>query len=234
MVGNEGRVVGIDHIPEIVATSLENVKNDDETLLRDKYVIRASNENVGYCKTLGDTETTNFDGATSTSEDNMRNCKAVKDSENIVCQATSTAAAANHDAAARAAFSDTTSADTASADAAADHAVAAATAPDRAFSKAGPLSLVVGDGRLGLASEGPFDAIHVGAAAPEIPEALLRQLAPGGRMIIPVGPEATRSAVETDQFLLRIDKDLEGKVETKKLMGVIYVPLTDKEHQLNR
>ena len=110
-----------------------------------------------------------------------------------------------------------------------DGAEAACSAASR-----GPLSLVIGDGRLGYPSAGPYNAIHVGAAAPEIPEALVSQLAVGGRMIIPVGPEATRSAVETDQFLLCVDKRDDGTVVTRKLMGVIYVPLTDKDHQLKR
>lgn len=46
-----------------------------------------------------------------------------------------------------------------------------------------------GDGSLGLAEFSPFDAILVAAAAPSIPEPLLDQLAEGGRMIVPVGPE---------------------------------------------
>jgi len=161
MVGNEGRVIGIDHIPELVATSLDNVKDDEAILLRDSNMIRASGEG---------------------------SCTAREESESRTSCSAETR---------------------------------------------GPLTLVVGDGRLGYPSAGPYNAIHVGAAAPEIPQELVSQLAPGGRMIIPVGPEATKSSLETDQFLLCVDKKTDGAVEIKKLMGVIYVPLTDKDHQLN-
>jgi protein-L-isoaspartate O-methyltransferase len=51
----------------------------------------------------------------------------------------------------------------------------------------GRLKLVPGDGWDGLPGDAPFDIIHVGAAASEIPQALVEQLAPGGRMLIPVG-----------------------------------------------
>ena len=48
------------------------------------------------------------------------------------------------------------------------------------------LRLVHGDGYAGLEKAAPFDAIIVAAAAPSVPEVLLRQLAPGGRMIVPL------------------------------------------------
>ncbi|KAI0262518.1 protein-L-isoaspartate O-methyltransferase [Gloeopeniophorella convolvens] len=80
--------------------------------------------------------------------------------------------------------------------------------------------LVTGDGRLGYADGAPYDAIHVGAAAPGVPPALVAQLASPGRMILPVGTRA--------QTMVQIDKDAEGRVTQKELFGVVYVPLTDK------
>jgi len=90
----------------------------------------------------------------------------------------------------------------------------------------GRLSMVVGDGRQGWMSGGPYDCIHVGAAAPTLPQPLVDQLTPGGRMVIPVGPEGG------DQSLDMVEKDKDGRVSRQKLMGVIYVPLCEKEHQL--
>jgi protein-L-isoaspartate(D-aspartate) O-methyltransferase len=77
-----------------------------------------------------------------------------------------------------------------------------------------------GDGWQGLPASGPFDAIHVGAAATHVPDALVAQLKPGGRMVIPVGPR------HGDQVLLQLDKATDGRSCSQKVItGVRYVPL---------
>ncbi|EAR98000.2 L-isoaspartate O-methyltransferase (macronuclear) [Tetrahymena thermophila SB210] len=86
--------------------------------------------------------------------------------------------------------------------------------------------LVTGDGREGYQQLAPYDAIHVGAAAEKIPEALLQQLNFGGRMLIPVGKHGG------EQEFLAIDKDLQGKITQTRLFGVSYVPLTSIQKQL--
>ncbi|KAG2676019.1 hypothetical protein I3760_12G032700 [Carya illinoinensis] len=90
--------------------------------------------------------------------------------------------------------------------------------------KEGSLSVHVGDGRLGWPEHAPYDAIHVGAAAPKIPQALIDQLKPGGRMVIPVGT--------ISQELKVIDKDLDGSLSVRDEISVRYVPLTSREVQL--
>ncbi|XP_074103031.1 protein-L-isoaspartate(D-aspartate) O-methyltransferase [Cotesia typhae] len=91
--------------------------------------------------------------------------------------------------------------------------------------ESGRVKLIVGDGRQGYPNDAPYDAIHVGAAAKETPYALIDQLAPGGRLIVPIGPEGA------DQKLVQIDKTINGEIQQRSLMGVVYVPLTDKERQ---
>ena len=81
------------------------------------------------------------------------------------------------------------------------------------------LEIRIGDGYRGWPEKAPFDAIVVTAAAPQVPEALLAQLKPGGRMVIPVG-EAGGA-----QELLLVVKTAEGKIERRKILPVRFVPL---------
>lgn len=90
--------------------------------------------------------------------------------------------------------------------------------------KDGSLSFHVSDGRLGWPDVAPYDAIHVGAAAPEIPQPLLEQLKPGGRMVIPVGTHS--------QDLQVIDKNADGSTSVQNDASVRYVPLTSRSAQL--
>ncbi len=87
--------------------------------------------------------------------------------------------------------------------------------------------LILGDGRLGYKPNAPYNCIHVGANSLQAPKELLEQLAPGGRLVIPLGPYE-------DQYIYSIDKDLEGNLTYKKGLSVTYVPLTSVEQQLNK
>ena len=78
----------------------------------------------------------------------------------------------------------------------------------------------VGDGYYGWEEVGPFDAILVTAAASHVPPPLIRQLKPGGRMVIPVGAHFMA------QYLLLVEKTAEGQVSTRQILPVSFVPLT--------
>jgi protein-L-isoaspartate(D-aspartate) O-methyltransferase len=84
----------------------------------------------------------------------------------------------------------------------------------------GNVRLRVGDGALGWPEEAPFDRIVVTAAPAEVPPVLVEQLAPGGRMILPVGPELDV------QMLRVVDKGNDGANVEADLLPVRFVPLT--------
>jgi protein-L-isoaspartate(D-aspartate) O-methyltransferase len=79
------------------------------------------------------------------------------------------------------------------------------------------LEIVVGDGSLGLPDHAPYDVIVVSAAAPRMPDALIQQLADGGRLIAPVG-----SAHAQELMLVR---RFGNEVEKRYLHGCRFVPL---------
>ncbi len=82
------------------------------------------------------------------------------------------------------------------------------------------ITQMTGDGMKGWPQQAPFERIIVTAAATEIPQALLDQLAPGGIMIIPVGPDPNH------QELLRITRTESG-FDTEHLIAVRFVPLVE-------
>jgi protein-L-isoaspartate(D-aspartate) O-methyltransferase len=75
-----------------------------------------------------------------------------------------------------------------------------------------------GDGYAGWPEEAPFDAIMVTAAAESIPPALVNQLAPGGRLVMPVGQQFPY------QELVLLQKDSAGRVTSRELLPVRFVP----------
>ena len=82
-----------------------------------------------------------------------------------------------------------------------------------------------GDGRLGFAQGAPYDAIHVGAGSPDVPQELLAQLKVGGKLVIPVGPK-------DNQFMYCLQKiDAQGNFSQTQGLCVRYVDLTDPAAQ---
>jgi protein-L-isoaspartate(D-aspartate) O-methyltransferase len=77
-----------------------------------------------------------------------------------------------------------------------------------------------GDGYFGWPEHAPFDCILVTAAVTQIPPPLVQQLKPGARMVIPVGGSFQ------PQYLVVVDKDADGRVTTRQLLPVQFVPLT--------
>jgi len=74
-----------------------------------------------------------------------------------------------------------------------------------------------GDGYAGWPDKAPFDRIILTAAPPKIPEELIRQLKRGGKLIAPVG--------RTDQALILLTKDMEGRIKQRSVLSVMFVPM---------
>ncbi len=81
-----------------------------------------------------------------------------------------------------------------------------------------------GDGHSGWPEHAPYDGIIVTAAATHLPQALIDQLRPGGRLVIPVGRPYL------SQELLLIEKDPRGELHTSDMLGVAFVPMTGGVH----
>ena len=78
----------------------------------------------------------------------------------------------------------------------------------------------VGDGYYGWPEAAPFDAIIVTAAASHVPPPLLKQLKPGGRMVIPLGTQFMT------QYLMLVEKQQDGSFTNRQIIPVRFVPLT--------
>jgi protein-L-isoaspartate(D-aspartate) O-methyltransferase len=84
------------------------------------------------------------------------------------------------------------------------------------------VNVMMGDGSVGLPEQAPFDAIIVAAAAPRVPPPLLEQLAPGGRLVIPVG--------DSQQQVLQLYRKIsDGAVSVHSLEGCRFVPLIGEQ-----
>jgi protein-L-isoaspartate(D-aspartate) O-methyltransferase len=83
----------------------------------------------------------------------------------------------------------------------------------------GNVTVIEGDGSIGMVEHSPYDRISVAATAPHVPESLRQQLKPGGKMVLPVGFDYQELVLVTrqDGFL------------TEQKMGVAFVPLIGKE-----
>lgn len=84
------------------------------------------------------------------------------------------------------------------------------------------VKVIAADGSLGYPEAAPYDAIIVSAAAPRVPPALVEQLAPGGRLVIPIGDAQ-------QQVLQLVSRDEDGNVNVEIMEGCRFVPLIGKQ-----
>lgn len=82
------------------------------------------------------------------------------------------------------------------------------------------VSIRAGDGSLGWPEHAPYDAIIVTAAAPQVPQALIEQLKPGGVLVMPVGGS------HFGQSLRVIRKSTDSRLDERDVLPVAFVPLT--------
>ena len=85
------------------------------------------------------------------------------------------------------------------------------------------VEIIEGDGTRGCVEKAPFDAILVAASGSHVPESLISQLKPGGRIVMPLG------AVGDAQDLIKVTKQDDGLLKRENLGGVRFVPLVGKE-----
>ena len=83
----------------------------------------------------------------------------------------------------------------------------------------------IGNGYQGWAEYAPYDGIIVTSAASHIPQALIAQLKPGGRLVIPIGLPYMR------QELMLVEKDYASNTHVKDILGVAFVPLQEEDTQ---
>ena len=87
----------------------------------------------------------------------------------------------------------------------------------------GNVRIVEGDGTLGWPEEAPFDAILAAASGSHVPQALVDQLTPGGRIVMPIG------SPDSVQHLVKVTKQADGSVRQSDLGAVRFVPLVGEE-----
>ena len=85
------------------------------------------------------------------------------------------------------------------------------------------VAIVEGDGTKGWADEAPYDAILAAASGSHVPRPLIEQLAPGGRLVMPVGDPGWT------QELIKVTKQDGGILKQESLGGVRFVPLIGEE-----